>query len=624
MAEPLNVYLKWLGIPLHQQPPNSYRLLGIELYEPDLDIIAHAADRQMAHIRTLSSGEHATVAQQLLNEIAAARVKLLNPQKKASYDALLHFDLVGQRGQSPQVPRASVEGEHSSNIDTDEDEPLEPLWRNPAVLATAVICGLLVVGICTALYLRSRPSGADVIAETAPADELPPVLSPGELAAVPVAEEPASEAPLAAEKLLSPSENSSNGALPQQEASKEVPSEKSSPVAEAPPAIVMPENKVPAAQTSPRTSSQTETTKPSTAIVETKSVETGVAQTDPAEMTAEAEALAITVDDPGPPEPIDDGRPYNRPRLRMAAPALVEQNRTLAQVKQIFNQEYASVKTPEQKRELGNFLMRQVQSLRDDPVSEFVLLNECVALGKEGGDLAFTLKAIEQLEKHFIVDALSMRIDLLNEFARQTKNAAQRQTIANFAIWLAGEAAKEHKFDTAEKLVSQAQSMALRLGNDKQREQARELMAEFKKRKIAWTAIEAAIERLDTEPGNGQAHLIYGKYLCLEAKDWMDGLEHLAQSNDSRLSSLAKQDLAEPIEPDAQIALADAWHEVAHANAEFTNFGFREHYWYLQALPETTGLLRAKVERRLRENTLIRFRDRWLSLPSRADLEKLN
>src|SRR5882757_6144163 len=82
-------YRKWLGIPLKDQPPNHYRLLGLELFESDLDVIEGAADRAMGFIRQYQSGEHAALAAKLLNEIATARLCLLKPAMKLEYDAKL-------------------------------------------------------------------------------------------------------------------------------------------------------------------------------------------------------------------------------------------------------------------------------------------------------------------------------------------------------------------------------------------------------------------------------------------------------------------------------------------------------------------------------------------------------
>jgi hypothetical protein len=79
-------YHRWLGIPAEEQPPNWYRLLGLQPFESDPDVIATAADRQMAHVRTFQSGQNSQQSQRLLNEISSARVSLLNPARKAAYD----------------------------------------------------------------------------------------------------------------------------------------------------------------------------------------------------------------------------------------------------------------------------------------------------------------------------------------------------------------------------------------------------------------------------------------------------------------------------------------------------------------------------------------------------------
>ena len=93
-------YRKWLGIPPNAQPPNHYRLLSVELFEADPEVIDTAAQRQMSFVRTFALGEHAEHAQSLLNELAKARATLLDPESKAKYDASLN----AQRQQPAVVP----------------------------------------------------------------------------------------------------------------------------------------------------------------------------------------------------------------------------------------------------------------------------------------------------------------------------------------------------------------------------------------------------------------------------------------------------------------------------------------------------------------------------------------
>ncbi|HEY1784923.1 MAG TPA: hypothetical protein VGG30_05210, partial [Pirellulales bacterium] len=98
MSEQFDAYYKWLAIPPEEQPPHHYRLLGVQRFENDPDVIATAADQRMAHLRTFQAGKHGAISQQLLNEVATARVCLLNPTRKAAYDQQLHASL------QPQAP----------------------------------------------------------------------------------------------------------------------------------------------------------------------------------------------------------------------------------------------------------------------------------------------------------------------------------------------------------------------------------------------------------------------------------------------------------------------------------------------------------------------------------------
>ena len=93
MPEIFDAYHKWLGIPPTDQPPDYYRLLGVRRFESDLDVIEHAADQRMAHIRSFQGGPHAEQSQRLLNELSSARRNLLDSEWKAKHDEALRAPL---------------------------------------------------------------------------------------------------------------------------------------------------------------------------------------------------------------------------------------------------------------------------------------------------------------------------------------------------------------------------------------------------------------------------------------------------------------------------------------------------------------------------------------------------
>lgn len=114
MSEPFNPYRDWLNIPENDLPPDHYQLLGLAPLEPDEARIGRAADERMKLLRTFQSGKHAHESQQLLNEVAAARLCLLNPEKRRRYDAALQerrkaLDLPPLREPFQPFPKSQVE-----------------------------------------------------------------------------------------------------------------------------------------------------------------------------------------------------------------------------------------------------------------------------------------------------------------------------------------------------------------------------------------------------------------------------------------------------------------------------------------------------------------------------------
>lgn len=165
MARPFNPYHKWLGIPPEDQPPHYYRLLGIPLFEEDVQVIEAAADRQMAFLRKLQVSEHAEQARSLLNEVARARICLLKASSKSAYDLQLRQQL-GLNEASRDASDGGAFEDGASELHGQAWRRLAalPVWQQPFLLAFAVI---LILGIGGGIYVLGRkpaaqPAGPDV------------------------------------------------------------------------------------------------------------------------------------------------------------------------------------------------------------------------------------------------------------------------------------------------------------------------------------------------------------------------------------------------------------------------------------------------------------------------------
>ncbi len=82
-------YEKWLGIPRHQQPPDHYRLLGLEPFEQDRDEIQRRAEQRLRQVQMYRRGPHVRLCEELAYKITVAKTCLLNPSLKPSYDQKL-------------------------------------------------------------------------------------------------------------------------------------------------------------------------------------------------------------------------------------------------------------------------------------------------------------------------------------------------------------------------------------------------------------------------------------------------------------------------------------------------------------------------------------------------------
>jgi hypothetical protein len=156
LAQTFDPYHIWLGIPRAEQPPNYYRLLGISVFEENAEVILDAADQRMAHVRTKHLSQHVEISQRILSEIVRAKICLLDPHKKASYDALLRNELSLRAAavMPPLPPRSAV--------------PTARSWTSAAAMGAGAICfallAILVVNsrgkVAAPVAPRGTPSSA--------------------------------------------------------------------------------------------------------------------------------------------------------------------------------------------------------------------------------------------------------------------------------------------------------------------------------------------------------------------------------------------------------------------------------------------------------------------------------
>jgi hypothetical protein len=158
MQDGFDPYQQWLGIPPAEHPPDHYRLLGLPAFTGDRATISRAAQARIAQVRLADAGRQPELAERLVAELTLARQTLLDPPRKATYDAILRGARI-----------AATAAEPASNVAAVDPRPVEPAGeraqRPPAASHIVLFLGIAVVGTAAivvglVLSLGSRPKVA--------------------------------------------------------------------------------------------------------------------------------------------------------------------------------------------------------------------------------------------------------------------------------------------------------------------------------------------------------------------------------------------------------------------------------------------------------------------------------
>ena len=131
-------------------------------------MIENAADIQMNYLHTCSTGKHVDLAEKLLNEMSAARICLLNTEKKAAYDVALRKKLDMKRSRSPKAnpsDESSNEPESESPeydfSDFETDSPLNAKPKDSSALKGVVRMSLAVGSLLLGYLIFVRDNAED-------------------------------------------------------------------------------------------------------------------------------------------------------------------------------------------------------------------------------------------------------------------------------------------------------------------------------------------------------------------------------------------------------------------------------------------------------------------------------
>ncbi len=547
MTESFNPYRKWLGIPEQDQPANHYRLLGVELFESDPDVIANAADGRMAQLKNYQAGKYSQDSQRILNEIAAAKICLLNPAKRAEYDRKLK-QIVAAKGSDNEEMRDGTSAEvvflefapRSALSSMPRASRWHSRWQLPLILGGASVLLITAmafwmrenVGDTSSEHVRASLPSRDSTALTKPA----PTDTPPKSA---TSKEPVKSSPPAKPA----SDQGKKPEKPQEAPTKQPPSEP------------IPKKPVPP-----------------------------VKPTEPKETPS--------------PEPAAGPK-------QLAVPSEAEQQAAEAKIREIFGRELAAAKTADQKLDLAAKLSKQGHATADDPAVRYVLLRMAGEWTAGAGELGEALDIVDQMRDGYDMDALGMKADLLAKAVEANRAAGKGEShvgaTIDAAMTIVDEAVAADEFETASRAGRLAVATARAAKDTQLTRDMTTRLREADRLKLKYSTVKKAIDSLAVNPADADANLALGQWRCFTKGDWAKGLPLLRKGSDANLAKLAEQDLTQPKEAADQIALADAWWALSESEQGPAKTAVQTHaaHWYKQALPRLPSLDKLKVKKRL-------------------------
>jgi hypothetical protein len=263
-------------------------------------------------------------------------------------------------------------------------------------------------------------------------------------------------------------------------------------------------------------------------------------------------------------------------RLPVPDEASVTQARDL--IRQAYVDEYAQVAdNPEP------FIRKLLDAAgqTEDPARKYAMLLEAEEAAVTGGDHARAMDLVDLRAADFDVDAISRRLELLEELLNPKSKPKDDvlRAIYTHATETAERSLVDDRLEQGREAAELAKSVGYKLflsgkakkddtlvndGESKQAEAKR--LAKFMQERLAIRdAYQQALQRIKVSPDDSTANGVVGQYLCFVRGNWQDGLPALSSSDLKDLQLIAKEELAINANPEPKriFDLAGRWWDVA-------------------------------------------------------------
>jgi formylglycine-generating enzyme required for sulfatase activity len=286
---------------------------------------------------------------------------------------------------------------------------------------------------------------------------------------------------------------------------------------------------------------------------------------------------------------------------RLPVPAVEAQQQAARLVREVYKDDYAQAKLAEAKSSLAEKLLNESQQSRDDAAAHYVMLREARDLAVDAANPQLAQRATAMLGARYAIEPLKELAAALEQMAAKPHPADVQRAIAEASLEKVDEAQLGNGFDVAKRLADVGVMAARKAKDVGLSKRAIEVAKGVTLANQQWNAWQKAKAILAKTPEDPAANLAIGRYLLQVQGDWQQALVHLAKGPDGPLQELAAKSLKPPPDAAGLAELGDAWFSAIEKGKTKDKADLRAGaaYWYSQALPGLTGLLKAKVDKRM-------------------------
>jgi hypothetical protein len=307
------------------------------------------------------------------------------------------------------------------------------------------------------------------------------------------------------------------------------------------------------------------------------------------------------------PKPIAPATPPTKPAadllVRLPVPEAAVQKEAEKSIKDLFKAEYAK-KTAADRQALAVALLDKAGRVGDDAGGLWVLYREAQDVAVLAGDAKTAMLAVDAAAQRFDIDAFAMKSVALAAIGKAAKSTDEISQLIDAMNRLIDELIASDVYEAADKTAAAAVGLAKRSAQPMLVQKTAMRAKEVSEAKSKFQSMKGSLETLAKSPDDPRANGEMGQFLCFVKSNWDMGLRFLAKGPDGPFKSLSAKEMAAPTGAAELVAIADEWCSLAEKDKsplKRTPMLAHASTIYEQALPDSSGVLKAKIEKRLGE-----------------------